>query len=291
MRYRGFELTATPTRGTERVQTQASGEELCKGFFCEVYDPRDMDQVNMLDFFSLAEGYDIPDSSLESLDTGMRRYVDEHFAELVAARLDVDRERKDLLIGRFITWLGEYERGADLYNTLKEQIGMDDDEIRAAGFTSLVPFFDQELYAQTIAEHIIDLGSENTTTGSWQVGFTYLNDRYGVDLPNDEDLMGLVCDHLKDTHPDLVEGCDIDEIQFDVRFKSACCPYVDEDEEVNDTITVEDLVEQAVYAAHAPACCSGSNRAGNMLQMLGANVMDESIYHEEDEHPGIVPSM
>ena len=52
MRYRGFELTATPTRGTERVQTRSSGKELCKGFFCEVYDPRDMEQVNMLDFFS-----------------------------------------------------------------------------------------------------------------------------------------------------------------------------------------------------------------------------------------------
>ena len=205
MRYRGFELTATPTRGTERVQTQASGKELCKGFFCEVYDPRDIDQTNMLDFFSLAEGYDIPDSTPESMNTGMRRYVDEHFAELVAARLDVDRERKDLLIGRFISWLGEGERGADLYNTLKEQIGMDDDEIRAAGFTSLVPYFDQEQYAQTIADHIIDLGSENTTTGSWEIGFSYLNDRYGIDLPNDQHLMDLIGSHLE-SHPDLVEG-------------------------------------------------------------------------------------
>ena len=290
MRYRGFELTAIPTRGTERVQTRSSGKELCKGFFCEVYDPRDMDQVNMLDFFSLAEGYDIPDSSLESMNTGMRRYVDEHFAELVAASLDVDRERKDLLIGRFITWLGEYERGAELYSTLKEQIGMDDDEIRAAGFTSLVPYFAQEQYAQTIAEHIIDLGTENTTTGSWEVGFAYLNDRYGVDLPNNQHLMDLIGDHLE-SHPDLVEGYDIDEIQFDVRFKSACCPYVDDDEETTNMITAEDLVEQAVYAAHAPACCSGSERAGNMLQMLGANVVDESVYHEDDEHPGIVPAM
>lgn len=46
-----------------------------------------------------------------------------------------------------------------------------------------------------------------------------------------------------------------------------------------------------VYAAHAPDCCSSSGRAENMLQMLGANVLDESIYHDEDEHPGIVPAM
>lgn len=291
MRYRGFELYAAPTRGSERVQTQASGTEMCKGFFCEVYDPRDVDLANMLDFFSLAEGYDIQDSSPESVNTGMRKYVDEHFAELVAAKLDVERERKDLLIGRFITWLGETERGAQLYSTLTEQIGMDDDEIRAAGFTSLVPYFDQEMYARTIAEHIIDLGSENTTTGSWEVGFAYLSDRYGIDLPNDQHLMDLIRGHLDSGYPDLVECCDCDDIQFNVRLKIACCPYVDDADEVNDIITAEDLTEQVIYAALAPDCCSGSDRAGNMLQMLGANVVDESVYHDEDEHPGIVPAM
>ena len=64
-----------------------------------------------------------------------------------------------------------------------------------------------------------------------------------------------------------------------------------DENQVNDMITAEDLVEQAVYAAHAPDCCSASDRAGNMLQMLGANVVDESVYHDEDEHPGIVPAM
>ena len=51
-------------------------------------------------------------------------------------------------------------------------------------------------------------------------------------------------------------------------------------------ITAEDLVEQAVYAANAPGCCSGGQQAENMLDMLGANVMDDSIYHHEAEHPG-----
>ena len=85
--------------------------------------------------------------------------------------------------------------------------------------------------------------------------------------------------------------CCLDEVQYNVRFRIACCPYVDEEEETNNLITADDLVEQAIYVAHAPDCCSASDRAGNMLQMLGANVMDESIYHDEDEHPGIVPAM
>ena len=57
------------------------------------------------------------------------------------------------------------------------------------------------------------------------------------------------------------------------------------EDEVNDMITAEDLVEQAVYAANAPKCCSPSQQAENMLGMLGANIVDPSIYHTEENHP------
>lgn len=58
-----------------------------------------------------------------------------------------------------------------------------------------------------------------------------------------------------------------------------------ENNEVTDMITAEDLVEQAVYAANAPKCCSSAKQAENMLGMLGANLMDSSIYHSEENHP------
>lgn len=54
--------------------------------------------------------------------------------------------------------------------------------------------------------------------------------------------------------------------------------------EAMDMITAEDLVEQAVYAANAPDCCSKGQQAENMLDMLGANVIDGSIYHTPEEH-------
>ena len=38
-------------------------------------------------------------------------------------------------------------------------------------------------------------------------------------------------------------------------------------EQTTDMITAEDLVEQAVYAAHAPDCCSGGQQANNMLDI------------------------
>lgn len=56
--------------------------------------------------------------------------------------------------------------------------------------------------------------------------------------------------------------------------------------ETVDLITAEDLVEQAVYAANAPKCCSPAEQAENMLGMLGANFMNDEIYHSENEHPG-----
>lgn len=65
----------------------------------------------------------------------------------------------------------------------------------------------------------------------------------------------------------------------------------EQENQINDIITTEDLVEQAIYAAAAPACCSDGEQAANMLGMLGANIMDDDIYHDEDEHPGMAPSM
>ena len=54
--------------------------------------------------------------------------------------------------------------------------------------------------------------------------------------------------------------------------------------ETTEMITAEDLVEQAVYAVNAPACCSDGQQAENMLDMLGANVVNTDIYHSPEEH-------
>ncbi|MFQ9739165.1 MAG: hypothetical protein ACLR06_16660 [Christensenellaceae bacterium] len=51
-------------------------------------------------------------------------------------------------------------------------------------------------------------------------------------------------------------------------------------------ITAEDIVEQAVYAANAPECCADKH-AEYILSMLGANIVDEDMYHDEDECPNI----
>ena len=57
-----------------------------------------------------------------------------------------------------------------------------------------------------------------------------------------------------------------------------------EKQKATDMRTAEDLAEQAEYAANAPKCCSEKERALNMLGMLGSNIADEDIYHDERKH-------
>ena len=61
-------------------------------------------------------------------------------------------------------------------------------------------------------------------------------------------------------------------------------------DEVTDMITTEDVVEQAVYMANAPDCCADEH-AENMLGMLGANIVEPEIYHDEDECPNKVKEL
>ena len=61
----------------------------------------------------------------------------------------------------------------------------------------------------------------------------------------------------------------------------------DEKQKVTDMLSAEDIAEQAEYAANAPKCCSEKERALNMFGMLGSNIADEDIYHDESDHDEI----
>lgn len=52
-------------------------------------------------------------------------------------------------------------------------------------------------------------------------------------------------------------------------------------------IAAEDAVETSIYLANAPECCSGAEQFDNMLQLLGASVEDEEMFHDEEDHLGM----
>ena len=59
----------------------------------------------------------------------------------------------------------------------------------------------------------------------------------------------------------------------------------EQENENNEILLAEDAVQTTAYLANAPDCCSGAEQLDHVLGMLGADVMDEDVYHSEDQHP------
>ena len=58
-----------------------------------------------------------------------------------------------------------------------------------------------------------------------------------------------------------------------------------DEKQLNDMISLEDCVETTIYASKAPDGCSAGERVGHLFGMLGADVLDDDVYHREEEHP------
>ena len=144
-------------------------------------------------------------------------------------RLLLPSEKNDL-VGRLVSFLGESKQGAMLYDTLHKQIGMTDDEIRECGFRSLSEYFDKPSYAQTIAEWLVKVGTENTTSCNMIIGFEKVNERYGVNLYEDEFLCDEIVEQLY-RHEAILDVV-TDENTFDMNFGYLYCPYAEEHEEL-----------------------------------------------------------
>lgn len=294
MRYRGFEITSSYDTGIERYNPQTGRDELCNGYFCEVYLAGDDQYANQLDRFELAEDYDITDASEDALVNDIAKYVDDHYFSLLDAKADIRLKRMEDLTGKMACWIGESEHGAELYDTFSKMIGMTDEEIREMGFTSLAPYFDREQYAKTIADWIVDDGTESTVTGSWTVPYGNISNRFAVSLKTDEELRNMVSRQLYDRSDIVADFC-MEQDKVTVDFFYTHCPYVSKfsprekaeqaEKEENELLTAEDSVQTTAYLANAPDCCSDKERLDNILGMLGADVMDEDVYHDEDEHP------
>ena len=59
----------------------------------------------------------------------------------------------------------------------------------------------------------------------------------------------------------------------------------EQENETNEILLAEDAVQTTAYLVNAPYCCSGAEQLDHVLGMLGADVMDEDVYHSEDQHP------
>lgn len=232
MRYRGFVITSTPDSDIERYDRAGSQDVICNGYYCQIYAGDDDQYANQLGDFCLAEGHEIKDCSYGELERGIARYVDSQYDDLVENRQYRFAKRQHDLLGRLVCRIGENESGEELYHTLSEVIGMKDDEIRAVGFTSLVPYFNREAYAQTIAEYLVDEGTDDTYSGNIHIPFSDINKRYAVNLPADTEMLDLIRDALLE-HSDIISDLETAE-DFDMMFYTMYCPYVEGDDIAED---------------------------------------------------------
>ena len=233
MRYRGFIITSFYDSGVERYNRESGKDELCNGYCCQVYAGNDDVYAGQIDDFCLAVGHEIEDLSDASLSKGIRSYVDDMFYQLEEWQIFNKKSRLANMLGSAVCFLGEFQSGEELYDTLSDQIGLTDDEIREIGFTSLAPFFNRDYYAQTIAEFLVDEGTDKTHSGNYHFSFAEVNERFGTSLPGDQEMMNKIVSALDS---EIVADVDITE-DFDLTFYLDYCPYAEDGEEFDDTPT------------------------------------------------------
>ena len=235
MIYRGFNIRTVDAIELLRYNAAAGEKEPCHGVYCEVYDVSDDGYTERLDDFTLAEGYEIGTSSDAEVNKAIKEYVDEHITSLEYYRADALADRRNHLIGRLVSWIGEEQQGQELYDTLSDYIGMTDEEIRLCGFKSLVPYFDQDAYAQTIAEYMIKVGTEHTTTGNWLFSFEEIADKFAVGLDDHPDMVDKICEELYG-NGEILSQIDVHNKTFDLTFYLNYCPYADSDDDIDEGV-------------------------------------------------------
>ena len=79
MRYRGFNITYTTDKGVERENPATHRKDIRNGYYCEIYPGDDDQYANRIDFFCLAEGYEIHEWSDHEAEKVIRDYVDREY--------------------------------------------------------------------------------------------------------------------------------------------------------------------------------------------------------------------
>ena len=142
-------------------------------------------------------------------------------------------------------------------------------------------------FVQTLANYAVSEGMQNSEDGIWGVSNDELYYHFGANVNKDNAFGKMLTKALKRRCE--IENAELVDDGIEYEVKREYCENLREEEyedeqECTDMRTAEDLAEQAEYVANAPKCCSEKERALNMLGMLGSNIADEDIYHDESEH-------
>ena len=229
MKYRGFNITSCTDNEISRHDGNGN-EQICKGYYCQIYSVDDDMYANEIDSFCLAVGHEIDDMSDSSLNKGIKTQIDFLYENYIENKAGLNAKRMNDLLGRAVSWISEMESGSELYNTLSEVIGMTDIEMHRLGFGSLSEFFDKDCFAQTIADYLVEEGTEMTLSGNYHFKFSDINRKFGTSLPQDKEMLDKIAEQLTSGEYSLVVSELNTDTDIDLTFYTLYCPNVPEEE-------------------------------------------------------------
>ena len=114
MIYRGYNIRTVDAIDLQRHNYNEHKTDFCDGVYVELYDQAADGLTERIGDTTFAVGYEIPDLREDTVEKAIREYVDDHILGLDCVRNEVIAERKNHLVGRLVSWIGEEESGKEL---------------------------------------------------------------------------------------------------------------------------------------------------------------------------------
>lgn len=228
-RYRGYRILASTKHDV--VRTMGEKTVNAKGVIVYIFYSSRGSYEKMLMLIEMAVGYELQNDSDAEIKKKVIMYIDAHIDELRRLAMNFERARNHLILKRALSSYDNYECGKELYRLFRESFEMTDADIAEQGFVELVPYFNKETYADTIAGYMTDIGTEKTETGGYFFKFSEISRKFGLALPGDN----MMLERIKNAfNKSIVKYVDTSS-GFYLTFNEEYCPHIfDRFEEVSD---------------------------------------------------------
>lgn len=228
-RYRGYRILASTKHDV--VRTMGEKTVNAKGVIVYIFYSSRGSYEKMLMLIEMAVGYELQNDSDAEIKKKVIMYIDAHIDELRRLAMNFERARNHLILKRALSSYDNYECGKELYRLFRESFEMTDADIAEQGFVELVPYFNKETYAVTIARYMTDIGTEKTETGGYFFKFSEISRKFGLALPGDN----MMLERIKNAfNKSIVKYVDTSS-GFYLTFNEEYCPHIsDRFEEVSD---------------------------------------------------------
>lgn len=113
-------------------------------YMCEIYDKTDSAFERCLAKFNIMHGFEFKENTAQDVEGAIKRITDESEQYIELSRTKYELQRKNEILSNVFGYLSEIQSGEELYNTLRNRLGMTDEEILQNDFDYLTEYFENE---------------------------------------------------------------------------------------------------------------------------------------------------